>query len=825
MRSMYAWSLVFLFCFSATSEVVGQAALDLPIRINLGGRAVTDSNGNAWLADQGVNVDSLDIRPNDIGGGQAIENWSAAVVPDSVTALGFDGNNAEDLQIFKDIRWDNAGEAPDWNMEITVPNGVYEVNFYSVDAGDGRHYQFALEGDIVADDVHQLAFPVGEGQVPGPNIAGKHSFIQIVNDGSLSIDILPGWGFPDPNPILQGLEILESDEDPCAEATAEQLCPRGFSVEVVNNVALLGTATTSSNCHGSVASRAIDGNIDGWWGNASTTHTCGEVDPWWEVDLHNTYDCDNISLWNRSDCCQERMAGITLQILDEAREVVFEVNDLDAQRERLISIDTEGTPGRFVRISRNTTTLSLSEVQIFSASPVAVGNWRAPLCADAPQAHSVYLNDELFLELDGDATGFVAAMPEIIGRDATFTLQAGDCESSITGAFGLFETPLRINFSGPDFVDADGNLWLGDQNGPGDALGIRPNDSNGANHILDWCGGGGLSNIRWDADSYHHPFELELPMANGLYSASLQFCEACCANRNFHVIVEGVNAGRVQQAGGERTTIVAETVVGDGSLSIVLIGIPGGDVNALITALEVVSLVPEICDNGIDDNDDGAVDCADAQCPPCPEICDNGTDDDRDGRVDCADDDCAEAASCIEICDNGVDDNGDGDVDGDDIQCSELEFAGELLVSLDARDGTAGSDLWRNRGSMGDFQRVGDPRVEERDHGIGVSFNENGRSGETYESSENAPAGIIGANPTRSIEMWVWPSTISPNEESLVSWGKRGGPDGSNMSFLWGNNAAHGAVGHWGGPDLGWNNAGGIPDAQQWHHLVYTYDG
>ena len=151
MRSLYASLLALLFCFSATSEVVGQAALDLPIRINLGGRAVTDSNGNAWLADEGVNVDSLGIRPNDIGGGQAIVNWSAGVVPDSVTALGFDGFNAEDLQIFKDIRWDNAGETPDWNMEFTVPNGVYEVNFYLVDAGDGRHYQFALEGEVVAD--------------------------------------------------------------------------------------------------------------------------------------------------------------------------------------------------------------------------------------------------------------------------------------------------------------------------------------------------------------------------------------------------------------------------------------------------------------------------------------------------------------------------------------------------------------------------------------------------------------------------------------------------------------------------------------------------
>ena len=68
-------------------------------------------------------------------------------------------------------------------------------------------------------------------------------------------------------------------------------------------------------------------------------------------------------------------------------------------------------------------------------------------------------------------------------------------------------------------------------------------------------------------------------------------------------------------------------------------------------------------------------------------------DSDGDGSADCADDDCAEAASCIEICDNGVDDNGDGDVDGDDIQCSELEFAGDIMVSLHAMDGSCRFDV------------------------------------------------------------------------------------------------------------------------------------
>ena len=75
MRSLHACLLTILICLSAGSEIMGQAALDLPIRINCGGGQVTDSNGNVWLADQVVNVDPLGIRPNDIGGGQAIVNW------------------------------------------------------------------------------------------------------------------------------------------------------------------------------------------------------------------------------------------------------------------------------------------------------------------------------------------------------------------------------------------------------------------------------------------------------------------------------------------------------------------------------------------------------------------------------------------------------------------------------------------------------------------------------------------------------------------------------------------------------------------------------
>ena len=86
------------------------------------------------------------------------------------------------------------------------------------------------------------------------------------------------------------------------------------------------------------------------------------------------------------------------------------------------------------------------------------------------------------------------------------------------------------------------------------------------------------------------------------------------------------------------------------------------------------------------------------------------------------------------------------------------------------------------------------------------------------------PAGIVGADPTVSIEVWALNPDVA-GEETMVSWGKRGGPDGTNLSFNYGTDSSFGAVGHWGNSDLGWNNDGGSPAANHWHHLVYTYDG
>jgi hypothetical protein len=89
------------------------------------------------------------------------------------------------------------------------------------------------------------------------------------------------------------------------------------------NVALKGTATQSSIYNGADADRAIDGVLDGVYSAGSVTHTKGdEIDPWWEIDLKAPLQIDQVTVWNRMDCCSDRLKDYALILLDEERREV-----------------------------------------------------------------------------------------------------------------------------------------------------------------------------------------------------------------------------------------------------------------------------------------------------------------------------------------------------------------------------------------------------------------------------------------------------------------------------------------------------------------------
>lgn len=75
----------------------------------------------------------------------------------------------------------------------------------------------------------------------------------------------------------------------------------------------------------------------------------------------------------------------------------------------------------------------------------------------------------------------------------------------------------------------------------------------------------------------------------------------------------------------------------------------------------------EICNNGLDDDNDGFTDLNDSDCTELGSECLNGRDDDGDGFTDSTDLDCTETGS---ECSNGVDDDQDGFTDCNDGDCA-----------------------------------------------------------------------------------------------------------------------------------------------------------
>lgn len=76
------------------------------------------------------------------------------------------------------------------------------------------------------------------------------------------------------------------------------------------NLALAGSATSSSTYPGGDASKVIDGDTNGVWAGGSVAHTQNTTaNEWITVDLGSVQYVDEIRIWNRTDCCSDRLSN------------------------------------------------------------------------------------------------------------------------------------------------------------------------------------------------------------------------------------------------------------------------------------------------------------------------------------------------------------------------------------------------------------------------------------------------------------------------------------------------------------------------------------
>ncbi|XP_041649962.1 fucolectin-1-like [Cheilinus undulatus] len=151
------------------------------------------------------------------------------------------------------------------------------------------------------------------------------------------------------------------------------------SAYTYQNVAIRGKATQSTQYVNafSMASNAIDGNRDHNFSSGSCTHTSSQTNPWWRVDLLESYIVTSLIITNRGDCCAERLDGAQIHIgnsLDYngvANPQVAVIPHIPAGRSLKITL-TRLVEGRYV-----TVTLTGRE-KILSLCEVEVYGYRAP---------------------------------------------------------------------------------------------------------------------------------------------------------------------------------------------------------------------------------------------------------------------------------------------------------------------------------------------------------------------------------------------------------------------------------------------------------------
>ena len=205
--------------------------------------------------------------------------------------------------------------------------------------------------------------------------SGSYSFTGLTPAGNYTVTAsLSGYSF---NPPSQSLNNLSANQTANFIATA---------TTANSNLALGKAATQSSTLSGygpmTVAASVVDGNTDGNFYNGSVSHTNADVNAWWQVDLGSLATVSSIVIWNRTDCCGDRLSDYWVFVSNTAFGPTDTPATLQARAGTWSSHQTTfpnpsttigvNAPGRYVRVQLSGTDyLHLAEVQVLGSTSSA----------------------------------------------------------------------------------------------------------------------------------------------------------------------------------------------------------------------------------------------------------------------------------------------------------------------------------------------------------------------------------------------------------------------------------------------------------------------
>merc|ERR1712003_408803 len=134
------------------------------------------------------------------------------------------------------------------------------------------------------------------------------------------------------------------------------------------NVASSGVATQDSTGWEGIASRAIDGRLSGQYFEGKTcSHNGDLVDGWWNLEFPEPTAINKVVIYNREDCCQDRIDGVKIYADGELCGKINYVEGQNVYKKSCSSDTTEYRIATNLRIeAAEGTYLTLCEVQVLS---------------------------------------------------------------------------------------------------------------------------------------------------------------------------------------------------------------------------------------------------------------------------------------------------------------------------------------------------------------------------------------------------------------------------------------------------------------------------
>lgn len=139
------------------------------------------------------------------------------------------------------------------------------------------------------------------------------------------------------------------------------------------------TAYTSTTLGGGVASRGVDGNDDGNWYDGSVFHTDATTDSsylglgaggdWWYVDMGAPHTVRRVVLYNRTDCCMDRLSHFRINYWDPSygwRIASDQSNTITSAANPVIPINFADITTQYIMVQKaDHNYLHLAEVEVY----------------------------------------------------------------------------------------------------------------------------------------------------------------------------------------------------------------------------------------------------------------------------------------------------------------------------------------------------------------------------------------------------------------------------------------------------------------------------